>query len=73
MSKNLNLFASTKTKYDRCLFIESNGHIIPEKTCDKLMTLIISIVELYKDEMKNYKGSLGNFITEKYTIKKNIY
>lgn len=30
------------------------------------MALVISIVEAYKDEMRMYEGSLGNFILEKY-------
>lgn len=30
------------------------------------MALVISIVEVYKDEMRNYQGSLGSFILDKY-------
>lgn len=44
----------------------SDGTVLSAEWGDKLMALVISIVEAYKDEMKVYQGSLGDFILEKY-------
>lgn len=59
------MFESATTKYDKFLFIRSNGEWIKDEIGDKLMGIAISLVEDYKDELKTYQGSLGSFIIEK--------
>lgn len=66
LGSKFNVFASNTAKYDGSKFYQSDGTLLSSEYGDKLMALVISIVEEYKDEMVRYQGSLGNFILEKY-------
>ena len=59
------LLESNTAKYDRFELIRSNGQVVDQAISDKLVALAVSTVELYKDEIAQYDGSLGNFITKK--------
>lgn len=65
LSNKFKVFESATTKYDKFLFIRSNGEWIKSEIGDKLMAIGISLVEDYKEELKTYQGSLGSFIIEK--------
>lgn len=72
LAKKHKLLEANTLSYDTFLLIRSDGCEVPTEMSDKLMELAIMIVEAYKDEMKAYKGSLGNFIMEKYTAASNM-
>lgn len=59
------LLESNTAKYDRFELVRSDGRVVDKATSDKLVSLAVSTVELYKEEIANYDGSLGNFITKK--------
>lgn len=65
LANKFNLLDSATTKYDKFLFIVSDGNVLPNSIGDKLMNLAVEIVECYKDELKTYTGSLGSFFVEK--------
>lgn len=50
---------------DTFQLIKSDGTVLPTEISDKLVKLFFSISDVYEEEMKLYKGSLGDFITEK--------
>lgn len=50
---------------DTFQLIKSDGTELPTEISDKLVKLFFSISDVYEEEMKLYKGSLGDFITEK--------
>lgn len=66
LGSKFDVFASNTAKYDGSTFYQSDGTEVSSELGDKLMALVISIVEAYKDEMQKYQGSLGNFILAKY-------
>lgn len=59
------LLESNTAKYDRFQLIRSDGKVVDQATSDKLVALAVSTVELYKEEIANFDGSLGSFITKK--------
>lgn len=59
------LLESNTAKYDRFELVRSDGRVVDKAISDKLVSLAVSTVELYKEEIANYDGSLGNFITKK--------
>lgn len=59
------LLESNTAKYDRFELIRSDGKVIDKTISDRLVALAVSTVELYKEEVANYDGSLGSFITKK--------
>lgn len=63
-----NLLASATTKYDKFLFIKSNGEEVDQEKGDKLLSIAMQTVECFKDEIGSYRGSLGSFIIEKYKL-----
>lgn len=65
LAKNKNLLEANSMRYDLFTLMRSDGSTVPTEVSEKLMLLAITIVEEYKDEMKLYTGSLGNFIMEK--------
>lgn len=59
------LLESNTAKYDRFELTRSDGTMVDKAISDKLVTLAVSTVELFKEEIANFDGSLGNFITKK--------
>lgn len=66
LAKKYGLLETNTLRYDTFTLMKSDGSTVSEDLTQKLMSLAISIMEIYKDEMKEYKGSLGNFIMAKY-------
>lgn len=65
LARNYGLLETNSIRYDAFTLMKSDGSTVPADLSQKLMLLAIKIVEIYKDEMKEYKGSLGSFIMEK--------
>lgn len=65
MGRKYNLFDSATTKYNLFECRRSDGKMIEQDKSDKLGELCISIIELYKDELKEFSGSFGEFILNK--------
>lgn len=59
------LLESNTAKYDRFELTRSDGTVVDQAISDKLIALAVSTVELYKDEIAHFDGSLGSFITKK--------
>lgn len=59
------LLESNTAKYDRFELVRSDGSVVDKAISDRLVALAVSTVELFKDEIKQFDGSLGNFITKK--------
>ncbi|GAB0098941.1 Amine oxidase [Sergentomyia squamirostris] len=66
MASKRNLLESAQNKYDMTRLIQSDGREINQNIADLLMSLAVSIVEIYKEEIAQHDGSLGSFITNKY-------
>lgn len=60
-----NLLESNTAKYNSFPMVRSDGQSIDQGVSDLLMALAVSTVELFKEEMASYDGSLGNFVTTK--------
>lgn len=65
LAKNYGLLETNTLRYDTFPLMKSDGSTVPADLSQKLMLLVITIVEIYKDEMKEYTGSLGSFIMAK--------
>lgn len=50
---------------DAFQLIKSDGTEIPKEISEKLMKIFFSIMDECEEEMKLFKGSLGDFVTEK--------
>lgn len=59
------LLESNTAKYDRFELVRSDGKVIDKSVSDRLVALAVCTVELYKEEIAAYEGSLGNFVTKK--------
>lgn len=59
------LLETNTAKYDRFQLVRSDGKVIDKSISDRLVTLAVCTVELYKEEIAAYEGSLGSFITKK--------
>lgn len=68
LAKNYGLLETNSLRYDTFTLMKSDGSTVPADLTQKLMLLAITIVEIYKDEMKEYKGSLGSFIMSKLVV-----
>lgn len=65
MAKNKNLLSSNGPRYETFQLIRSNGTIVDTHLSDKLALLANSIVEENENEKKSFKGSFGNYFSEK--------
>lgn len=68
MAAPLALLDSATTKYDRFLYIFSNGEPLNQAVGDRMTELAIEIVECYKDDISKFRGSLGSFIVAKWVF-----
>lgn len=67
LAKDKNLLASTTPDYSSFNFVQSNGEEIPKSVGDKLSELYTKLIygNEHDLEKREYRGSLGNFFTEK--------
>lgn len=68
MSAKFNVFGSNTFDYENFILIKSNGERVSLKTSEKLMGLMCSILDLHKNELHRYRGSLGTFVMEKFRL-----
>uniref|UniRef100_A0A1L8E4N5 Putative amine oxidase n=1 Tax=Nyssomyia neivai TaxID=330878 RepID=A0A1L8E4N5_9DIPT len=66
MAAPKDLLSVTGYQYNKTPLIQSSGRLVDDTTADLLMSLAISIVELYKDEIAKHDGSLGSYIVSKF-------
>lgn len=68
LAKEKNLLSSSSSDYTSFNFIRSNGEEIPKNIANKLTSLYYKYIfeREYDEEKRKYKGSIGNFFTEKY-------
>lgn len=72
-SHQSDLLESNTAKYDRFELVRSDGQVVDKAISDKLVVLAVSAVELFKEEIANFDGSLGNFITKKYAMIRTVF
>lgn len=61
-----NVLEGATIKYPTCNFLKSTGELVNDKLCGRLMHLCFEILENSKEDLKNFKGSLGNYVIAKY-------
>ncbi|XP_053689174.1 spermine oxidase-like isoform X2 [Sabethes cyaneus] len=61
-----NVFDCNSGRYDNFRLTKSDGEQVPLEQSEKLMGLMWSILDSHKNELSQYRGSLGSFIMEKF-------
>ncbi|XP_055535646.1 spermine oxidase-like isoform X2 [Wyeomyia smithii] len=66
LGSKFNVFDANSARYENFVLTKSDGTQIPLEQSDKLMGLMWSILETHKNELSQYRGSLGSFVMEKF-------
>jgi spermine oxidase len=64
--KNHDVLDTSNISYPNVNFLNSSGNEIDNDKCGRLMALCLSILEHSENDLKDYKGSLGNYVVAKY-------
>ncbi|CAO1424857.1 unnamed protein product [Diamesa serratosioi] len=61
-----NVLEGATINYPTSNFLKSTGELVNDELCGRLMHLCFEILENSKEDLKNFKGSLGNYVVAKY-------
>lgn len=67
LGKQFNSFSSNTARNDRLLLIQSNGEHLNQSVADELMQIALQILD--SNDLANFDGSLGEFITTRWVSK----
>lgn len=66
LGSRYNVFDSNSARYENFILTRSDGKQIPLEQSEKLIGLMWSILDSHKNELSQYRGSLGAFVMEKF-------
>ncbi|XP_055597988.1 spermine oxidase-like isoform X2 [Uranotaenia lowii] len=66
LGSRFNVFDSNRARYENFPLTKSNGQEVPREVSEKLINLMWTILETYRNELSQHRGSLGSFIMEKF-------